>query len=532
MRTRLLLTLGLVVSAAGCRDCEDLGAAVPNGAIDPAVYEFGPLTLGSECTAELFVTNLGGRTDLAVENAVLENVDGDFTLQKAPTLVRLGGSESLLVDYTAAGEIGDTQSATVRVTTDDPDNEGVLLASVTAIVTDAAAPTVKSSCNDVSPCASLDFGAVQLNGAGLILPVTILNDGTADMEVTAAVIDGGNADFQVVSVRRGSAVIDLPAVVPPGRSSECGAPSGEDNAIIIDVRYVPSALGADVDTLIVLTNAVNAAQVDVPLAGVGSDVGILMTPSTINFGELGEGQTDAVDVLVSNVGTSTASVNFACIDLENDDTCEADCTGQPADTALNGTLACGVTTSAGAAESEGFVLAATDAQPGGEDERTVTVTWAPIAGTTSIPATAVLALHSNILGDRVFTAPIIGGSLGVISVSSTELCGGGQDGVCVPATGDPADTTTWTGTATVTLTNTGAATVNIGAVDEDCGSTIADDFSAAPITDATLAPGESGDIVVTYTNNDFSQVDPCNLLVHHDGAGALTTIPLDIVAPQ
>lgn len=532
MRTRLFLSLGLVVSAAACRDCEDIGNAVPQGAIDPPVYEFGPLTLGSECSAELFVTNIGGRTDLTVSGVALENVDGDFTLARTPSLVRLGGREALRVDYKAAGEIGDTQSTTVRVSTDDPDNDGVLLATITAIVTDEPAPAVKSTCNDVAPCASLDFGSVQLNGAGLILPVTILNDGTADMTVSAAVINEGNADFQVVSVRRGSTVIELPAVVPPGRSSECGAPTNEDNAIVVDVRYTPSSLGADVDTLVVLTDAVNAPQVDVPLAGVGADVGIIMSPASVNFGELPEGQTGSIDVLVSNVGTSAASVNFACIDIENDDVCEADCTGQAADVALNGTLSCGVTTSSGAAESEGFVLAPTDAQAGGDDERTVTVTWAPVAGTTAIPPTAVLALHSNILGDRVFTAPLIGGSVGVIAVSSEDLCAAGQSGICVPATGDPGDTTTWTGTTTVTLTNTGSATVNIGVVEEDCGATIADDFNAATITDATLAAGESGDIVVTYTNNDFSQVDPCNLLVHHDGAGALTTIPLDIVPPQ
>jgi hypothetical protein len=538
MAKNRLLALVLVLFAGACRDCETLGNAVPNGDIDPRVYEFGPITRGSRCTADLAVTNIGGRTDLSVQRAELEDKNGDWTLARNPTLVRIGGTESMFIDYLAEGAAGDLQSVSVKLTTDDPDNDGILRATVTAIVADEAAPAVKTACgaNDAltSPCTTLDFGAVQVNGSGRLLPVTILNDGTADLSLFAAVINQGNPDFQVVGVRRGSELIATfpaqPILIPPGRSSDCGAPTGENNSVVIDVLYTPSALGADVDVLQVVTNAINGTSIDVPLSGVGSDVGLLVTPDLVNFGELSEGATQSIAVRVENVGTNSASVNFSCIDLENDGACEADCTGQSRDTALNGTLRCGVTTASGAAESEGFVLAPTDARPGGDDERTVTVTWSPVSGTTSIPATAVLALHSNILGNRVFTVPVIGGAIGIISVTSPDQCPGGG-GICVRTAGDPGDTRTWTGTTTATLTNVGRATVTLGAVTKECAGTISDDYSLGDFGDAVLAPNESTELVISYANNDFSIVDPCNIVVAHDGAGGSTLIPIDVIPP-
>lgn len=535
MRIHVILPLGLLALAAACRDCEDLGAAAPNGAIDPAVFEFGPITLGSTCTAELQVTNLGGRTDLSVSGAELTGKNGNWTLKKTPTLVRIGGAESLLVDYVAEGTLGDLQSTNVQLTTDDPDNDGVLVASVTAIVTDEPAPAVKTECGEesapVSPCANVDFGAVQVNGSGRILQVVIRNDGTADLTVSNALFNDGNGAFKVLDVRKDDDVVTFPVVIPPGRTGNCGESSGADNRMIVDLQYVPTELGADVDTLVVLSDAVNAPTVEVAVSGVGSDVGILLTPDTINFGALAEGATQDITVNVSNVGTSSASVNFACIDLENDDACDVDCTGQD-DTTLGGTLKCRVNTMDGALESEGFILAATDARPGGNDERNITVTWSPIEGTTSIPATAVLALHSNILGNRVFTAPLIGGTIGLIVVDSEQACPQDRGGVCVPTTGVVDQTDSWIGSATITLTNQGEATVNITSIETQCGATIADDFTLSSISDAALAPGESGDIVVDYANNDFSTQDPCNVLVRHTGAGAVTTIPLDVIPPQ
>jgi hypothetical protein len=545
--TRFLLALVCAVALPACRDCEDLGDVQPQGAIVPAIFDFGPITVGSTCTANLKVTNRG-QVDLSVSGSSLDN-DAQYTLSKVPSLVRIGADE---------GAVGELQAANIELQSDDPDDEGILRGVVTAIVTDAPAPAAKSTCasvggEDTTPCTSMSYGAVQLNGAGLVLPITITNDGTADMTVTAAVINGGNADFTVESVTRGTTQIELPTTVLPGRSADCGAASGADNTITINVRYTPTALGADVDTLLVLTDAVNLAggNIEVALDGEGSDTGIIMNPDFLNFGALGEGDADTIDVLVKNVGTLDASVNFSCIDLENDDVCDAECTGDADDNTLSGSLSCIVTTVDGGVSGKGFVLSPTDGAAGGDDERIVSVTWAPIAGATTIPATAVLALHSNILGNRVFTAPIQGGTIGILqgSAGADSACPDEVlTDVCVLADGTPgaANYTTWAGQATVVLTNTGEASVTIASarIDGDSNeatppNTIDDDYTITNLDDiegAVIAPGDSIELLVSYDevapgNDAVASSELTNVVIEHNGAGAVTIITLDVIPP-
>lgn len=542
------LALSLLALAAGCRDCEDLGSLAPQGSIEPAIFDFGPLTIGQECQATLEVVN-SGRTDLDVNGGELKDVDGDWTLQRVPTLVELGARENLLVDYVANGASGDRQSALIEVRTDDPDNGGILRATVTALLTDAAGPTARSACvdaagADLTPCTNLDFGATQAEGAGTIASVTLVNEGTADLVISQILFNQTNPDFALETVRRGTTEqVGPPWTVLSGRTSDCGTPSGNDNTLIIDVRYTPSAIGADVDELVILSDALESdgtpgGSLTVPLSGFGSDVGIGIVPNPINFGDVAEGQTETRTVRISNFGTSTASVNMSCIDLEDDGVCEARCTGAPADNALPpATFTCNVTTVEGADEGDGFVLAASDARDGGDDERVITLTWAPVAGAADIPGTAVLALHSNILGDAVFTAPILGGAIGAITpsvASADDVCPDPAPAdVCLVATGTPGDHTTWTGEVTLRLTNSGEATVNVTNVALEGAATITDDFQVAAITDAALAPGEHGDVVITYTEADVAASSQLvNVVVTHTGQNGQTLVTLDVIPPQ
>lgn len=545
---RLPFALSLIVLAAGCRDCDDLGSLAPQGSIEPAIFDFGPLTIGQECQAILQVVN-SGRTDLDVVAGELKDVDGDWTLQSVPALVELGAREDLLIDYTATGAAGDRQSALVEVQSDDPDDGGILRATVTALLSDAGGPLAKSACagadsEDAAPCALLDFGATQAEGAGTIASVTLINDGTADLTLSQILFNQTNPDFTLETVRRGSTEqVGPPWTVLSGRSSDCGAPSGNDNTLIIDVRYTPSAIGADVDELVILSDALESdgapgGSLTVPLSGFGSDVGIGIVPSPINFGDVAEGQTETIDVRVSNFGTSQASVNLSCIDLEDDGVCEARCTGAPADNALPpATFTCNVTTVDGTDEGDGFVLAASDARDGGDDERVITLTWAPAAGAADIPGTAVLALHSNVLGNTIFTAPILGGAIGVLTptvASADDVCPAPAPAeACLVATGTPGDHSTWTGELTLRLTNTGAATVNVSNVALEGAATIVDDYTVAPITDATLAPGEHGDVVIAYAEADVAASSQLvNVVVTHTGQNGQTLVTLDVIPPQ
>jgi hypothetical protein len=554
-RSRLVLALGSV-AIFGC-DCEGLEGAIPGGFLDPAVLDLGPVPEGETCTANIALVN-NGTADLRTNGASFVDADGDFSIAFIPANVGLGDAETLTLNYTA-GAVGDRESATLEVDTNIP-QDSILTATVTALPVAEAAAIAVSRCapdgeNDETPCPEVNFGAVQIDEApvpvadriGKTVQVKIVNDGNAPMTVSTALIDGGNGSFDVTGASLvGGTLEDFPVTVAAGRPEPCAPPSDNlcanrdtCNVLTLDVKFGPNLAGATAADLVVITDAAEGDEVRVPLTGVGSDVGILMTPAAVSFGNVAEGSTVDIDVVVSNIGSNEASVNNSCIDLGGDGTCDGECTG--GDPALDGALSCDVfQADAETNEGKGFVLAPTDAVAGGEDERVIRVTWSPVSGNASIPGGTVLRLESNILGNAVFDAAIVGGSIGelVPDVDAADICNGNL--VCIQAAGDTDDTTTWTGTVAFALTNDGDASLDITGFEWDGPETVIDDFlledDAGNAIDLgnpgiTLAPGASVDLVVDYTNNDASRVDLPNLVVLHTGLGGELTIPMAVIEP-
>jgi hypothetical protein len=544
--TAIFLLLGAVSVVAGCPDVDVRGDQVPRGSIAPSFFDFGPIVAGKTCRATLQVKN-DGRVDMDVATATLEGTVGQWSVERAPTVVGLGSAQDLFVDYTAAGAAGSRQRAEVVLQTDDPDEDGVLRGALTALMAAAPAGVAKTRCDDVggsaastSPCVGLSFGAVQVNAAGLTLVVTIENDGTADLTVGAALVDGGNAAFEVQPPRlsdtgdpTAGVEVELPVTLPPRRLAPCGEPSDADDVLIIPILYRPTALADDADTLVVTTDGLEGALLEVPLSGTGSNVGLLLDPAEVRFGAVVEDDSAERTVRVANTGTESMRVDEICVDLEGDGGCDGRCTGAAGERVLGGTLGCVIEGSAG---SPGVILGGTDGQAAGADEAIVRVDWAPVAGRTTIPAGTTLSLRTNILGNRVFTAPIQGGVQGalVYAVTSDDACpdGAPDSFACVEASGDPEDSQTWTGDVAITLTNVGGATVTIASIAFEPGlDEVADDFVIGALDSEALAPGEDATFTIAYANDDFSEEDILNLLVTHDGSDSPTTIPIAMVPP-
>ena len=108
-----ILTL-LPFVACDCGD--DLGNLAPAGVIEPVHFDFGPVTMGTECQAELNVINTG-QSDYSVEKAEVIDSNGDFSILITPKEVALGRSEKLLVRYIAGSVAGTRESGTVQLTT-------------------------------------------------------------------------------------------------------------------------------------------------------------------------------------------------------------------------------------------------------------------------------------------------------------------------------------------------------------------------------------------------------------------------------
>lgn len=541
---------------AAC-ECEGIEGANPNGSITPPLLDLGPIPLDTDCQAILKVENKG-TADLRVEGSALANVDGNWLLQAVPQVVSLGGSDDIIVNYSATGPENERQSATVQLTTNHPDNDGVLTATITALPTSETAGVAIAKCGEGdarSTCNALEFGATQIGSPaqpppGRSLQVDIVNEGNAPVVISAAVIDGGDGDFDVQAILLGNTVTTLPVTLAPGRAGAC-APLGDStcvdadscNVLTLDVAYKPTALGGDAADLAVFTDAAEGSEIRVGLTGQGSDIGIVVIPDYVSFSGVDEGGTGSVDLRVINVGSREEPVNDTCIDLGGDGSCDGLCTGGDGEKVLGGTLGCDVTKVDGSNEGKGFVLGATDAQEGGNDERVLTVTWSPTSADPEIPGGTVVRLETNLsANDGVITVPVAGGNAGVLRVEAdpSALCG---SGLCVQAeSATPEDTTTWTGSVDFTLTNEGDGTLDVTSIGfDDSQPTVADDFALEDNTGAavnptspgiSLAPGGSVDLTILYANNDASQVDIVNLDIVHTGLGGELTVPVNAVPPE
>jgi hypothetical protein len=555
--TRRVAPLAVALSLLpACQFCDDVQQFLPAAELCTVaddtcggpLLDLGPVTSGGTCTATLYVHN-GGNADLEVlgGTARLVDPDGSFALQNVPSLIRLGAYESLVVGYTAGDSVGQREGTGVELQTTDPDDDGFLRGSITAFVAAEPVGLAASACdvaNDErqSPCALADFGAVPVSNAaepietrpGATRTVYVVNNGNAPLNVQSVVIDGGDGNYGAVTLRRGAQVLpSFPVEVAGGVDGECGTPSGVDNVVAVDVRFAPTILGASVATLQILTDGAEGSLLEIPLSGVGAGTGIVTSPDIVRFDELTVGMTTTEIVLVQNVGSDTASVNTSCIDVEDDGVCDADCTGSDSEVALGGTLRCEVKRSDGSHEGKGFVLAATDARAGGDDERTLEVTWSPTQGQASIPATAVVALQSNIQNNKVFKVGLVGGAAGILVVDSDNVC---QDSHCVQASGDENNVGTWTGSLTLTLTNTGTAPLVIEdvAAASDTPATIVDDWTIGAPGASTIQPDASTTLSLSYANsaNDFSGADGFNLIIDHDGVLGSTLVPIIVIRPN
>ncbi|MFZ9889283.1 MAG: hypothetical protein ACO3JL_17450 [Myxococcota bacterium] len=549
-----LAPLLLAFTVTSC-DCDGLEGVAALGSIEPPILDLGPVPLGTECRPVLALRN-SGTSDLNVDGSELTNVNGQWTLVRVPGYVGFGSSADLIFSYTSSGTIGQRQNATVELTTNDPRENGILRATLTALPVEETAGIAVARCGaEDALCEEVSFGTTQIGTAaapapGVTREILVVNEGNGPLVVSAAVLDGGDGDFQILSVLRGTIEAQLPVTLAPAREGAC-EPLGEprcDNAescsvLTIKVQYRPTALGADASDLVIFTDATEGSELRVGLTGQGSDVGIITLPDYVSFAGISEGQSSTREIRVLNVGSRPEPVNNTCIDLEGDGECDGACTGGDADKVLEGALGCDVTKADGSNEGKGFVLGATDAATGGDDERLVLVTWAPVAGNAAIPPGAVLRLETNLSSnDGVLELPLVGSNAGVLRVDAPAqaLCG---EGLCISANSDtPETTTTWAGELTFDLVNEGDATLTISGIRfDESQPTVADDFALedeAGISllgtnvDETLAVGDRLTVTLIYENNDFSQQDITNLQVEHNGVGGELLVPITVVPPQ
>ncbi|WPB82027.1 choice-of-anchor D domain-containing protein [Archangium violaceum] len=254
-------TINLPLSGTGIRPIIDL---------TPTLLSFGDQQ-EHVTSATRKVTVHNGSTATASLNVSVASITGAFALtSSAPFELAPGTSRELFVTFTPTGESSFTGLLTLN--TDDPDRP-----TVTVTLTGTGVRPVFA----LAPSA-LNFGSQRVGSASVPLRVTVSNNGTGVLQVSAPVLSG---PFSVTPA--GS------FAVPEGGSQE------------LQVTFSPSALGSATGTLSLDSNDVARPTATVYLSGTG--VTLLDTsPSTtagINFGVGRVDETSSITVTLTNHST-------------------------------------------------------------------------------------------------------------------------------------------------------------------------------------------------------------------------------------
>ncbi|MFN8512851.1 MAG: choice-of-anchor D domain-containing protein [Chloroflexia bacterium] len=289
--------------------------------------------------------------------------------------------------------------------------------------------------------ASLDFGNVQTGSASPAQTVTVKNVGAGPVSVTNFGIIGANAaEFEVV----GNTCMSLgnPATLPPG------------GTCTFAVRFIPATGGSKIAQLSITDSASGTPQL-VGLSGTGVTPAISVTPASLTFGPQQIGiDSDAQLVTVKNIGNGPVTVG-AIVAAANPPFRVVDnqCTGQTL--APNATCTFAVVfNSANAGTFNGTVSITTDAPV------PATVTTVTLVGTATNATLYV-------------STPTV--DFGTVQVGTTA------------------------GPKSVTLTNVGSGPILITVGPALGGTNPADFAHSNGCTGATLLPGQSCTIQVTFT---------------------------------
>ncbi len=207
------------------------------------------------------------------DNPATTDVDGRFRIRTIP-----------VGDTTVRAFLGEFE--VLRVTTN-------IVAVVTITLEIAPAPQLASR-----PSA-LVFGDVE-SGATRVLTVRLANTGLADLTIDGLIIEGaGAAAFRF---RRRPV---LPVVVSAG------------SEVTVDIAYTPAEVNADLATLRVESDAINAPVLDVPLIGTGVArpvPRIELSRTVFAFGEVELNAFRTQSMVVSNSGTAPLAIRAVTIE--------------------------------------------------------------------------------------------------------------------------------------------------------------------------------------------------------------------------
>lgn len=259
----------------------DVAAAGAAAQLSTTSLSFSSTAVGQTSVLPVTITNTGGGALnlTGISNSGIDPTNFSHTSNCGGNPLAPGSYCTVEVSFTPA--TAGSFSATLNIN----DNGSGAPQAVTLSGTGANPPSVS-----LSP-RSLSFPAAAV-GATSTLPFTITDSGNSTLNVTVISKCGSNpTDFS--------------------HTSNCGGnPLAPGSSCTAEVSFAPASNEAFSATLSITDNATGSPQA-VTLSGVGAvPAGMTLSPTSLNFGEVGTGETVTGNVQVTNTGGSNLVVTL------------------------------------------------------------------------------------------------------------------------------------------------------------------------------------------------------------------------------
>lgn len=240
----------------------------PGISVTPGSLTFPTTGLGTPSAARTVTVTNTGNAPLDVTQPL--TVTGDFAATGCGTAVAPGGTCTVSVVFTPTANGARTGTLTLA------SNAGAA-PTVALAGTGAAAGTPVLA---VAP-PSLTFAARNLNTTSPVQNVTVTNNGTANLVVTAPTAAGLNAGNFIVT-------------------NGCAAPVAPGATCTVGVAFRPTGTGARTASLAINSNGGN---VTVPLSGTGNGAVLALAPTSLTFPRTAVGVRSAAQTItITNTG--------------------------------------------------------------------------------------------------------------------------------------------------------------------------------------------------------------------------------------
>lgn len=246
----------------------------PQLSINPATLDAGSATVGSKTNSNITLTNTG-TADLTI--SVVTVAGAPFTVSGIATPAVISAGQSAAMGVTFAPTAAGSDSGSISIVSNDPASPATVGLSGTGTTAPVGHLTLNPS--------TLTFGNVSV-GSSNVISATVTNSGQGAVHISQVFASG--TGFSETGLA-------TPATLAPGQSGQ------------VQVTFAPTATGTVGGTVGISSDAPGAAP-GLSLSGTGVQPAISVSPASVSFGSLIDGQSKSQPVTITNTGSANLTV--------------------------------------------------------------------------------------------------------------------------------------------------------------------------------------------------------------------------------